>query len=175
MPATAAVERRVPVLPAAYQYVPAHVIRRQPKVDVVELDIPTVYHPEMPVQETQDPRQIPLAPMRQSPTKGNSKEKHHKKRSGFESKKMSSWVSTTTSTTVFLPSATMQVRSVPELPPPPSSSPEPQRQYQDSGMGGSRLASSALLTSGHMTGVTQVHEGEGKKARASSFTLLPNR
>ncbi|ORC89905.1 uncharacterized protein TM35_000101730 [Trypanosoma theileri] len=170
MSATAAVERPAPsVLPPAYQYVPAHVIRRQPRVDVVELDIPSVYQSEATELSTAVSTPRSLAKMRESPTKGSTHKS--KKRSSFESRKMASWVTTTTNTTVFLPTARIQVRSVPEiLPPSPSPQPQPQQEYLYGGMSSdSRTDSIPLITSGSVGG-TQTHRAEGKKARASSFT-----
>ncbi|EAN95147.1 hypothetical protein TcCL_NonESM03866 [Trypanosoma cruzi] len=90
--------------------------RRQPCVDVVELDEPSVYCPSIATDHAGPLTPRPLAVLRQSPTHEPRRRRSGGDRDRFQTRKITSWMTTTTSTTVSLPSATVAIRTVPSLP-----------------------------------------------------------
>ncbi|RNF13181.1 hypothetical protein TcG_08519 [Trypanosoma cruzi] len=90
--------------------------RRQPCVDVVELDEPSVYCPSITTDHADPLTPRPLAVLRQSPTHEPRRRRSGGDRDRFQTRKITSWMTTTTSTTVSLPSATVAIRTVPSLP-----------------------------------------------------------
>ncbi|RNF18818.1 uncharacterized protein Tco025E_04395 [Trypanosoma conorhini] len=89
-------------------------LRRQPCVDVVELDEPSVYTPSsVRGGGSLPPTPQPLAVLREEPTHEPRRRKSSGDRDRFQPRKVTSWTTTTTTTTVSLPPATVVIRAEP--------------------------------------------------------------